>query len=591
MKASGLLLSIVMAVLPFTAKAAPVRPSAFKVTQPDGRQLELTVIGDEFGHITRTADGIAVVRDNSGAWRYAVTADAGHAIAGQTLAHDRKDRSISEQKMVAAINQRAITGNILGTHRQQSSIIAGGSSYAQPGDYALTHFKRSGSPKVLVVFIEFPDKRFSKDSQTMRSIYNQMYNEHGLNDTIIHNGNIIINNSGSVREYFEAQSYGIFSPSFDIIGPIMADSSYVFYGHNDNGVDGNDYRNAQVLANEACRKIISGRLADLSDYDSDSDGTVDMMAIIYAGQGENYAGSDPNTIWPNSWSLRINSGTIRSVNYFLTCELFWDSNETLDGIGIFCHEFSHTLGLPDYYYTNDYSGINESQASIGRWSIMDFGTYDNDGFSPIGYSAFERFSLGWLSLTDISRAGTYSLQDLNTGQGKAYRIPCAGSSDACCILEYRKKEGWFRYQASEGLMVTAVNYSRSRWAGHNVNISPTDKGYYILPADNDYNRKSSYGDLFPYNGKDSISAWSEPALSVCGRYWPVFNIYGIGYQGSDMTFTLAKECPTAVQTATKDSETEIFDIAGRRQNFTEADMSRGIWIVVKDGKTRKVQVR
>ena len=45
-----------------------------------------------------------------------------------------------------------------------------------------------------------------------------------------------------------------------------------------------------------------------------------------------------------------------------------DLGTELDGIGTFCHEFSHCLGLPDFYST-----VNVPYYGMGSWSLMDEG--------------------------------------------------------------------------------------------------------------------------------------------------------------------------------------------------------------------------
>ena len=61
---------------------------------------------------------------------------------------------------------------------------------------------------------------------------------------------------------------------------------------------------------------------------------------------------------------------------------------------MFCHEFSHVLGLPDYYDTTN--GVNyDFFLTPGNWDVMDVGLYDGDGFIPAAYSAHERWWMGW----------------------------------------------------------------------------------------------------------------------------------------------------------------------------------------------------
>ena len=55
------------------------------------------------------------------------------------------------------------------------------------------------------------------------------------------------------------------------------------------------------------------------------------------------------------------------------------THEFISGIGTFCHEYSHTLGLPDFYDT-DYE--DNGGVAAGMWtatSLMDGGNYNNLG--------------------------------------------------------------------------------------------------------------------------------------------------------------------------------------------------------------------
>lgn len=62
------------------------------------------------------------------------------------------------------------------------------------------------------------------------------------------------------------------------------------------------------------------------------------------------------------------------------------------GIGLFCYEFSHTLGLPDIYDTTN-SG---SKLTMGEWDVMDLGCYNNSMRTPAGYSSYVKSVLGWI---------------------------------------------------------------------------------------------------------------------------------------------------------------------------------------------------
>ena len=76
-----------------------------------------------------------------------------------------------------------------------------------------------------------------------------------------------------------------------------------------------------------------------------------------------------------------------------------DGKYYINGIGLFCHEFSHTLGLPDIYPT---SGITNHNQSPEYWDVMDMGNYQADGYQPIPYSPWEKSIVGWKQPTLLS---------------------------------------------------------------------------------------------------------------------------------------------------------------------------------------------
>lgn len=493
---------------------------------------------------------------------------------------------------------------------------------AVPGVYANNDIPRTGTIEYPLILVDFIDCPFTlRDTLALLERYEKMFNEQGYTDTIgfIHNGVRYYGATGSVSDYFRDQSYGQYVPKFKIIGPVHPSKGYAYYGK------GTKDDNINMLVREICRLVIENGLADLSGYARN--GTIDQLSIIYAGRGENYDGADVNTIWPQASYLDIDNRNepaiyksgIRKIKFACSCELFWDSDSIPDGIGTFCHEFSHTLGLPDFYNTSSESE-SITDASMGYWSIMDYGIYENGGFSPVGYTAFEKYSLGWMDIEEIDYSGYYSLNEIGSkpepeaGIHSAYRLN-TGYDDQFIILENHIRTGWYKYQASQGLMVTAVNYDNNRWVGNYVNTQKNNKRYAILPADNDYDRNTNSGDLFPYKDIDSITTLGTPVLKA-GTSYPLYSIYDIKLENGLVSFHARPDIHSAVEspldqeisisvsdgelsvTAPTGSSLTVFDISGKPviQTVTAAPTQQitlpghGIWIV-KCGKTvRRIQL-
>ena len=182
-----------------------------------------------------------------------------------------------------------------------------------------------------------------------------------------------------------------------------------------------------------------------------------------------------------------------------------------DGIGSFCHEYSHTLGLPDFYDTGG------SNYGMSTWSLMDYGCYNgpdmngdghSDGSVPVGYTAYEREFCGWLTIEELTSPATVSLENLADSK-KAYKI-VSSDKNQYFTLENRQQTGWDTYMASSGLMILKVDYDQKIWDNNIVNCEPTRQRMTIMPADNHRSFYDETGDLYPYNN-NSFTDQSAPA--------------------------------------------------------------------------------
>lgn len=485
------------------------------------------------------------------------------------------------------------------------------------GSYSTGKVPTTGDVEIPVILVDFPDVKFSiSDTLKLLETYGKLLN--GPIDKnwepFTYKGTVIYPPTGSVAEYFRDQSYGKYRPSFKITGLVHTSRNMENYGRGSE-------TNVLNLVREACDSVMSRGLADLTRYvENDS---LKQLLIIYAGQGENYPNSDPRLIWPHSNNLSLNyisstlfSHGIKNITYSCSNELFWDSDTIIDGIGTICHEFSHILGLQDYYDTYNISG-SEINAAMGFWSIMDYGSYENEGFSPVGYSAFDKFSLGWLDLEEVSYPAEYTLHEIGTepdpanGVHTAYRLNTP-YDNMYFVMEYRQKRGWYRYSAAEGMLVTAVNYTPSNWNDNTINTNT--RRLYSVNADNDYNRNTNAGDLFPYGLEDSLTTAGSPRLTINGTV-PYYSLYGIRNQGGTVSFTASVKMPAHVQSGT-DPEIEIslmdgilrvsapcgsrlsvHDLSGHtilETVMTEPTFStflpeHGVWLIRCGNKTRKVR--
>lgn len=534
MKQSVLFLSLFFMFI-FAGYAIPVNVAYKTYCQIDGTSVTLCRIGDEYFHCFLTQDGKPVLESLSGGFYYAeISGDS--LSCSNILAHDISVRTRSEEYYLRTSCFDATEKLLRVWTNMKNNNNA--NSFKKNSRFTNQKTKYEGRKRGLIILVNFANREMTGENPNLT--YTNMFNLKGYS---------IDNHIGSVSDYFYDQSYGKFEIMFDVVGPVTLSKNYGYYGQNINLYGGDKYPASMVI--EACGAVDD--IVDFTDYDWDDNGYVDNVFIVYAGYGE-HSSSDNSTIWPHRSTLSGRSSIgdgggallldgIIVDDYACASELIGSSGTNLSGIGTICHEFSHCLGLPDLYDT-DYSGA----FGMGSWDIMDSGGHSGPnrrGEIPYGYSAFERFCLGWLEFDELHSPSVYSLPPLNDCP-KAYILYNKGFKDEFFIFENHQSDKWFSYVDNNigmhGMMISHVDYNEDAWMKNNVNSTPEHMRASIIPADNKYGRfnestksytlsESDYrGDLFP--GSNCVKRFSSVAYKSCGGL--LFN------ENIDGTFKLNK---------------------------------------------------
>lgn len=466
----------------FDAVAKPAYPGLINYLQPDGSEISISMRGDESAHAIYDAEGNMLALNTEG---FLVKASAEYVKSKEAMMFN----AAAERKVKARKARRAAMAQSL---NEESGLR---DKYIFSG----TPLPSEGEPHALVLLVEFTNRHFSL--RNPREYFDRMLNEEGFSD---------YNMLGSVRDYYIENSGGKFRPVFDVYGPVELLNKMEYYGDND--WRGNDMR-PHSLVIDACR-LLNDKI-DFSNYDWNDDGYIDNVYIFYAGYGE----ADSNiasTIWPHSADLSdFGLQTIYKFDgkilerYGMSNEVFYARRRT-DGVSTFIHEFSHVLGLPDIYAT-DYSGAY----TPGTWSVLDMGTYNNDGLTPPNFSLFERMSLGWAKPEEFPASGDYELEELtecNTGY-----IIHTEDADEFFLLENRQQRGWDEFIPGHGMLVWHIDFDQRIWDDNTVNNNPYHQYVDLVEADAILGDINQDGDSFPgVSNVTELSINTIPALISWG---------------------------------------------------------------------------
>ena len=496
------------------AVAVPARPGWYTMTQSDGSTLKLRAVGNAFNNALLTTDGLTVERGSDGDFYYT------SSITGITAvrAHDESSRTAAERAFIKV--QRSsmqMTQNPYKLPGRPGSLGAVGSN-------AAASVPAIGTRRIPIILVEFQDKKFN---HTREQIISSM-----------------LSGSESVGQYFHDQSNGLYQPEFDVYGIYCLSHDREYYGGRNGTVKD---KGIGWLVTEAC-KMASDDGVSFQPYDTNNDYYCDVVIVIFAGVSEAQASTyHPDAIWPCNWTLdaakyysRGGEGPFKPdysdpyINQFAVFNELHGSNDngkTIDGIGTFCHEFGHCLGLPDMYDTG-----NNDNYGMGNWDIMCLGCYCNDGYTPVGYSAYEKVFMGWVEYEKVKPNTYYTLPVWNSVRKESDRALCLVSDvnkNEYFIFENRRRQGWDRYLPGQGILVTHITYSADKWTYNKPNNEKIQL-ITLLPADNKLSQYTESGDTWPNGYRNAVTDESTPATKL--NMDAMGNITGTaGYLGKPVT--------------------------------------------------------
>lgn len=591
-----LFLTLCCCIWAFGAEAAPALRIPFTVKQADGTLLTIEQFGDEWFHWTATTDGTLVVPTDRG-YYIAQIDEQGNLSATDILAHEPALRNSQEQ---TAVSRQAARRDLY--HKQvRKAALSRRAATIEDGNY----LQHTGSPRVLTILANFSDKQFTGDDP-LRA-FDQYLNGEVQEDLGNHNQM----NVASVRQYFETSSNCLFLPQFDVIGPVTLPQTMAYYGGSNNNGSDDRFGDFCKDAIDQAKKWVS----DWSVYDNDKDGNIELVCVIFAGYGQNQGGAS-NTIWAKAAYRNMILNDELHISRFNCCsELFHPQRpDYINGTGVFIHEFSHCMGLPDLYPTTVKAYVNNQ--GMEAWSIMDYGLYANNGFAPIAYNAWEQEVMGWTKIEDVSTLmedGTCQIDEILPliEGGKAYKLVNGDNERDYIVMENIQKRGLNKHAYGQGLLIYHVDYPyESINMTDSPNNNPGHPAVSVVPADGLLINNYLCGDGKPYTKnewKGNMAACpfpgtTETTMLTDQMSLPNYCFYNgdtqksVGFmlsniiedaESGNISFLISSDETTGITDVRKkenDDDCQYYDLQGRKVQgclTTGFYIARGKKIIVK----------
>lgn len=503
-----------MAGMCSTAQAVPAFPGRLHYTQPDGTVVTYYLRGDEHCHWLETIDGHLLQRAADGYLKYAtIDGDSLRASAlpytGNDAAAMGKMKLLSHSNLPKGITPKAV------------------------GDPSLSHsqsFPTTGNRRLLMLLVDFADTQTIIPS----SDFDNMMNASGYNGI------------GSFRDYYLENSYGALNIETTVVGWIKLPSNKSAYSTTD----------MTALISDAINAINDE--IDFTQFDNDGDGILDGLSIVHQGYGQEVSGSYSD-IWSHSGDLlsEVYADGVKVQTYTIQPELLSDNTQMT--VGVFCHEFGHNLGAPDFYdanYEQDGSFIG-----TGEWDIMSGGSWselNTPGDCPTHFNMWQKMQYGWVEPQYLTESCSVTDIPSATEQAVGYIMNTQREGDYF-VIENRTQTSFDRTLPGSGIIIYHADESRIR-SSLQTNTVNTDynQGLYTVCASattDPGTTPASYGDIdsdgAPFPGSYGVTEFSDAttpsAHSNDGKY-SYMALRNIVADGGTASFDFVKgETPATVR--------------------------------------------
>lgn len=579
MKPRHILYLILFLLIPAVPLSAiPARNILHTFTQPDGTAFHARLQGDEHLHLVMDEQGHSLIRGNDGWWYYAFyQADGKKVSSGYPAGQEAPAHILSASRFVPSQALRLRTADRL-------SRVAG---YRARRLEQMRH-RLQGRPVTkagetepanhhsIVILAEFTDTKmtFTRDN------FLNMLTQKGYNYNGAH---------GSAMDYFDEMFQGDYHFEFTVSPVVTLDHDSAYYFDNNDKDEDKDPAQAII---DACTKAHEQGI-DFSRFDDDGDGEVDNIIVFVAGKDE-AEGADASCVWSHAWAVRDGAGKTcyldgKLINgYAITTEYGmdgWRNNEYhygFTGIGTFCHEFSHTFGLPDFYDT-DYEGSGgQGDGLFGILDLMDGGNGNDYGRRPPHYSALDYYLLG-LGQCETIGTGNYTLEPISSA--RRYLKFETGTEGEFYLFECRSNaSGWDKDIRGKGLLIYHVDQAKrsagrsdtyekdmtafERWDYNEVNANPEHECAYVVSATPGIHAKDSEGYdsgnqgkvFYPQPSYKEYSSDTNPAFVFWDKTESPIALVNIALRGTSVSFTVQEHGSSTVPEIAKTSK-EVFQDA------------------------------
>lgn len=410
----------------------------------------------------------------------------------EQLAKYKKDGTLKQRLLDAkALNNHKFSPTLIRNFKHRHKLLTKEQSYSTLSTDPLSGgFQSTGSPKMLVLLIEFADYPHS-EINSKEHIESKIFGD-GLADDKPYD---------SQRNFYLRSSYN----KLDIQGNVL---DWYQTSYNRPQYIGDPFQIKRNIIKDALNHHNSlGH--DFSQYDNDNDGAIDYLAVIWTGPVGEWA-----TLWWGAFSgfyddsYTIDGKTISTISWQALSN---SQPEQAFHPKTLIHETGHALGLPDYY---DYDDSIGPRGGVGRLDQMG-GEHDHNSFS--------KYILGWLTPTVVSGSQS-NIELLPYGENASALLINAGATASTkwnefFLAEFRTPINNDSNLATQGMVLWHVDATIDQHGQfENDNSYTDDKLIRLIQADGleeieTFAANADIDDFYQSGSKFTPNSWPQSKLN------------------------------------------------------------------------------
>jgi immune inhibitor A len=325
---------------------------------------------------------------------------------------------------------------------------------------AIPQQKVAGELRVMVLLVEFEDRRGVREPQH----YQDLLFSRGEYPT------------GSMRDFYAEASGGKVDVVGSVHGWLRMPQRYSYYVNGESGTGPGSYpRNCQRLAEDAVQAARWQGVSFPADLDKLGQGSVTALFIVHAGRGAEAMPSVAQQnaeIWSHKWAMQQAvevAPQLAATTYLVVPQ---DCR-----VGVCAHELGHLAFQWQDFYDPNYDQDGQYWDGSGTWDLMAGGSHNNGGSSPAHPAVLHKVQHDWVQVQTVRASARVQVKPLSAPGGRAVRVESpAYARDQFLLLENRRREGFDRHLAGEGLLVWKIDLSREMEA-------PARPGMQLVQAD------------------------------------------------------------------------------------------------------------